>query len=187
MTVSKRTRFEVLKRDQHTCRYCHATDQPLTIDHVTPVALGGTDNPDNLVACCRDCNAGKAAATPDAELVAHVSDDAVRWAAAMALAAQQAQASRDDQEQQLRYFKEHIWDRWLDGKGRPRWLPDDWKDAIRGRLEAGLTMDDLEHAAEATFTTLWVDNRFRYFMGVCRTMNSQRIQAARDLITNGQV
>lgn len=34
MAVSKRTRFEVFRRDDYTCRYCRATDNPLTIDHV---------------------------------------------------------------------------------------------------------------------------------------------------------
>jgi 5-methylcytosine-specific restriction endonuclease McrA len=68
MTVSKRARYEVLRRDNHTCRYCggKAPDVALTVDHVTPVALGGTDGPGNLVAACRDCNAGKAASHPDA-------------------------------------------------------------------------------------------------------------------------
>lgn len=39
MAVTKRTRFEVLRRDNYTCRYCHATDNPLTVDHVVPRAL----------------------------------------------------------------------------------------------------------------------------------------------------
>jgi len=26
MAVSKRTRFEVLRRDNHTCRYCRSTE-----------------------------------------------------------------------------------------------------------------------------------------------------------------
>ena len=61
MAVTKRTRFEVLRRDNYTCRYCRSTEHSLTIDHVTPVALGGSDDPSNLVACCRDCNSGKGA------------------------------------------------------------------------------------------------------------------------------
>ena len=76
MAIPKRTRFEVLRRDNYTCRYCRSTDNPLTIDHVTPVSLGGTDDPSNLVAACRDCNAGKASSSPDAEHVAQVDDDA---------------------------------------------------------------------------------------------------------------
>jgi len=138
------------------------------------------------VACCRDCNAGKATATPDAALVAQVSDDAVRWAAAMALAAQQAQQSRDDQEKQLRHFKEHIWDNWVDYQDKPLSLPGDWKEAILSRLQAGLTMEDLQYAVETAFSKTLVHDKFRYFMGVCRTMTGQRIQAARDLIASGQ-
>ena len=62
MAVTKRVRFEVLRRDNHTCRYCGASapDTTLTVDHVTPVALGGSHDPSNLVAACKDCNAGKA-------------------------------------------------------------------------------------------------------------------------------
>jgi 5-methylcytosine-specific restriction endonuclease McrA len=39
MAVSKRTRYEVLRRDNHACRYCGgiAPDVILTVDHVTPV------------------------------------------------------------------------------------------------------------------------------------------------------
>jgi 5-methylcytosine-specific restriction endonuclease McrA len=93
MPVTKRTRYEVLRRDNHTCRYCGgaAPDTTLTVDHVTPVALGGTDDPANLVAACRDCNAGKASTSPDAALVEDVAQDAVRWAAAIKLAAQNAE------------------------------------------------------------------------------------------------
>ena len=48
MAISKRTRFEVLRRDNYTCRYCRSTESELTLDHVTPVALGGTDEITNL-------------------------------------------------------------------------------------------------------------------------------------------
>ena len=41
MAVSKRLRYEILRRDNHTCRYCgeSAPDVKLTIDHVVPVSL----------------------------------------------------------------------------------------------------------------------------------------------------
>lgn len=32
MAVSKRTRFEVLRRDDYTCRYCRSRENALTID-----------------------------------------------------------------------------------------------------------------------------------------------------------
>jgi hypothetical protein len=63
MAISKRRRFEILRRDGFTCRYCgrSAPDVVLQIDHVTPRALGGSDHPSNLAAACEDCNQGKAA------------------------------------------------------------------------------------------------------------------------------
>lgn len=65
MPVTKRVRFEVLRRDNHTCHYCGARAPEVAIDHVVPVALGGSDNPENLVAACAPCNSGKSSATPD--------------------------------------------------------------------------------------------------------------------------
>jgi hypothetical protein len=62
--ISKRARFYVLKRDQFKCVYCGATPSEtvfLEIDHVRPIAEGGTNHISNLVAACRDCNRGKGA------------------------------------------------------------------------------------------------------------------------------
>lgn len=54
-------RFEILERDEYTCRYCgrSAPSVPLEVDHVTAVVDGGTDDPANLVTCCWSCNRGK--------------------------------------------------------------------------------------------------------------------------------
>jgi hypothetical protein len=61
--LSTRTRFDVFKRDAFTCQYCGATPPAvvLHIDHVHPVALGGTNDKDNLITACAGCNGGKAA------------------------------------------------------------------------------------------------------------------------------
>lgn len=41
MAVSKRLRFEILRRDNFQCRYCgaKAPDATLAVDHVTPKEL----------------------------------------------------------------------------------------------------------------------------------------------------
>lgn len=59
--LSKKIRFEVFKRDRFTCQYCgrQAPEVVLHIDHVVPVAHGGTDDVLNLVTSCVDCNLGK--------------------------------------------------------------------------------------------------------------------------------
>lgn len=45
------------------CAYC-LTPNPTTIDHVIPLALGGTDDEDNRVPCCFVCNAAKGRRDP---------------------------------------------------------------------------------------------------------------------------
>lgn len=89
MSVSKRLRFEILRRDNHTCRYCGASAPgvELEVDHVVPRTLGGLDEPANLTTSCVDCNAGKASVPADAETVEDVGQDALRWSEAMAKAA----------------------------------------------------------------------------------------------------
>src|SRR5690348_498769 len=63
MAISTRTKFEIRKRDGFKCRYCGVTPMGalLHIDHVIAVANGGTDDHENLVTSCRDCNLGKSA------------------------------------------------------------------------------------------------------------------------------
>lgn len=60
-TLPKKTRFEVFKRDSFTCQYCgkSAPEVILEVDHIIPVAEGGTDDVFNLITSCRDCNRGK--------------------------------------------------------------------------------------------------------------------------------
>lgn len=61
--ISKTQRFEVFKRDAFTCQYCgaHPPNCILEVDHIEPVSNGGTNDQDNLVTACFDCNRGKGA------------------------------------------------------------------------------------------------------------------------------
>jgi len=52
----------VWERDRYTCQYCEikiATKADLTTDHVYPESRGGKAVYDNMVTCCRACNAKK--------------------------------------------------------------------------------------------------------------------------------
>lgn len=51
------TRRAVFVRDGHRCQYCGA--QAESIDHVVPTSRGGGHVWENVVACCRRCNAAK--------------------------------------------------------------------------------------------------------------------------------
>jgi len=61
--LGAKTRFEVFKRDSFTCTYCgaKAPDVLLHVDHILPVAEGGTNELINLATSCQKCNAGKGA------------------------------------------------------------------------------------------------------------------------------
>lgn len=60
-SISKKTRFEVFKRDKFSCAYCgsSAPNVILHIDHIKPVSKGGTNTILNLITACFDCNSGK--------------------------------------------------------------------------------------------------------------------------------
>ena len=59
--ISKKMRFDVLKRDAFTCQYCgkQPPDTVLHLDHIKPVAKGGVNSMLNLVTSCIECNQGK--------------------------------------------------------------------------------------------------------------------------------
>lgn len=172
MAVSKALRYQILRRDNHTCRYCGgvAPDVTLTVDHVLAAALGGTDDPSNLVASCKDCNAGKAATSPDQALVDQVSEEAIRWAKAVRLAADQALQQFEEVKAARGQFKS-AWDAWTYNQGKKRYnfpLPPSWMGSIDSMLTRGLPMELLLECVQITMSrpNVAADQRFKYFCGV---------------------
>lgn len=173
--IPKRVRFEVLRRDGHACRYCGqmAPDVKLTIDHVVPVSLGGTDDPSNLVSACVDCNAGKTSTSPDERIVDDVAADALRWAGAMQRAAEIV-AARDEPRRKYLAAFEKAWAEWhivYRNEKEPLPRPDDWRNSIEMFHKAGLPesmmVDAVAIAGRSKATT---GATFRYFCGVCWRM-----------------
>lgn len=60
-SISTRRRFEIFKRDGFTCQYCgqRPPNTILHLDHIIPVSKGGTNQTENLITACIDCNLGK--------------------------------------------------------------------------------------------------------------------------------
>ena len=58
MSISRRKRKEVYKRDGGKCRRCK-TDKNLTIDHVVPKSMGGHNGITNMQTLCKKCNLNK--------------------------------------------------------------------------------------------------------------------------------
>lgn len=60
--VTPKLRFSILKRDSFKCAYCGGTPDlgyVLHVDHIDPVANGGTTVESNLITACNLCNSGK--------------------------------------------------------------------------------------------------------------------------------
>ena len=189
MAVSKRLRYEILRRDNHTCRYCGgaAPDVVLTVDHVVPTALGGSDDPSNLVAACKDCNAGKTSSSPDAPLVADVADKAVQWGAAITQWAKQRLNDRYERDCYVDQFTD-AWDVWgygpeSDRKQVPK--PAGWKATIWQFYETGLPVEELEDAITISCgrDRVQLDEKFRYMCGIAWKQVEKMHLAARDLAT----
>jgi len=186
MAVSKRTRFEVLRRDGFTCHYCGsgAPDVKLTVDHVVPVALGGSDDPSNLVAACKDCNAGKTSTSPDEVTVAAVAADAARWAAAIKEAAGRQHIADAMQLLRLSDF-EAAWQQWDNGLA---YLPADWRRSVAGWLDSGLRMEELIESLNIALLNRNVTHSgvFAYTGGIARNRIKKLHEAARALLDQGE-
>jgi hypothetical protein len=190
MAVSKRLRYEILRRDNHTCRYCGATapDVPLRVDHVTPVALGGTDTPDNLVTACEPCNSGKSSVPPDAALVTNVDADAFRWAAAMKQAAAEMEARESERDAYHQTFTD-AWNSWHyehNGERRTYELDAEWQSTLDRFRAAGLPASAWPGIVDAAMgsTGVPVSNLFRYACGIGWRHVTELQQRARAILAD---
>lgn len=185
MAISKRLRYEILRRDNHACRYCGGTapDVALTVDHVVPVTLGGRDDPANLVTACRDCNAGKSSMPADSAVVEDVASDALRWSAAMDIVATGRAVARAEANERYDHFLAH-WNNWTYtymGKDKTVALPNAWKRSLDQFLSAGLDMEDIEELIDVAMTAKTRDE-WKYFCGCCWRRISDAQEHARNIV-----
>jgi len=193
MAISRRLRFEILRRDNYTCRYCGASapDVKLTIDHVVPTTLGGSDEPPNLVTACEACNGGKSSIPADAALVDDVNEDAVRWAAAIKAAADEMLADLKRRDAARVQFDE-AWSRWGIGQGsnrKPVPRPDGWEKSVDAFLAAGLPMPVLLDCMQSAMKNkkITADNTFRYMCGIAWKKVKELQDAARKSVESAGV
>lgn len=172
MTISKRTRFEVLRRDEHTCQYCgaRAPEVTLHIDHVEPVALGGSDRPDNLLTACSACNSGKGSIAPDAPLVSGLSDRAAAYALGMVDTMTRFRATVEEGDTYVETF-EDVWNRFsVAGDTVP--MPIDYEATLHRWYRMGVPERVIDLAVKAAMAkemprTMRSDfPRWAYFCGV---------------------
>lgn len=171
MPISKRLRYEVLRRDNHTCQYCggESPDVKLTVDHVIPVALGGGDEPSNLVAACKDCNTGKSSVPPGAPLVEKVSTNAAAYAGVLTHAMTKVRAQMQEEEAYLELFLRKWMNYGINGGESTIPLPAGWETTIRRWHKMGVPIELIQASIEAMvnkYDQLTINSHFRYMCGI---------------------
>lgn len=173
VSLSKRVRFDVFKRDKFTCQYCgqRPPDVMLEVDHVHPICDGGTDEPGNLTTACFACNRGKAGKTlgdvlpaiNELELLAGVQEMLER-AAAMKQSHAVAMAQREAEDTAVATIR--TW--WRTAFGDERYV----EDATLRQFLKRLPLTEISDAVDATEakdsrSNLSYYSCWRYFCGVC--------------------
>ena len=168
MTISKRLRYEILNRDGFACVYCGADAKQLHVDHVMPTALGGSDDPSNLVTSCQDCNLGKASSSPNAEQVAAVDARDIEWRKQVADALDSI-AAEQHLENDLIDEVGKEWESWTwrDRGGNHRQFdrPPGWRNSVRLMLQRGFTPESLAACITIAMEAK-PDDEWSYFCGI---------------------
>ncbi len=167
--LSKKVRFEVFKRDSFTCQYCgaHPPATILHVDHIRPVAEGGTNEIDNLITACQPCNSGKGAIPLEA-----VPDSLTKRKAAIEEREEQIRGYNEVMERRAARLEGETWEvaetlspgAVSEDKGFPR------TDLISiRRFIEKLGFYEVNEAAEIAYSKVRRSEyqRFKYFCGVC--------------------
>ena len=165
--ISKRIRFEIFKRDSFECQYCgaHPPGVLLHVDHITPIAVGGANDIDNLVTACQPCNAGKGAQT-----LSSAPQSLSERAAIVAEREAQLAGYQAVMEARRGRIEDEVWRvaAVLDERATSDGMRRDWLRSVKGFVERIGVFEVLD-AADAARAKCGIpgDRMFRYFCGVC--------------------
>lgn len=188
MAVSRRLRFEILRRDNFTCRYCGsaAPDVVLHVDHVIPVTLGGGDTANNLVTACEDCNQGKGSTTVDMPEVEEVDATAALVERAQRVASERRRMELAKIEGFFDDFEAYYREKVYEAPGGTSSYGPAWTTSVERFMSEGLEPEDLYYyvrvVADACPRKPWP-----YFCGCCWKEITRRQEDARRLIEDGEV
>jgi HNH endonuclease len=190
MSLSVRTRFEIFKRDRFTCAYCGQTPPNVLLecDHVVPRAAGGSDEIENLITACQDCNRGKSSRLLDESFAPTISRETAEDAQE-ALAQAKAYVDAVTAERALfEHLVALVWDGWAKAFGAERvesadgtsWVFNDYQRfpeerSVRSILRR-LPLATVLEAIDITAGRMRRANQdgCRYFYGVCWRMVRER-------------
>lgn len=164
--ISKKTRFEVFKRDGFKCQYCgaHPPGVLLHVDHIVAVAAGGENGIDNLVTACEPCNLGKGARALTA-----VPQSLADKASAVAEREAQLAGYHDVLERQRERIEDDTWRvaEIIEPGSSATGMSRSWLQSVKlfnERLGVHSVMDAAEIARARFYSG---GKMFRYFCGIC--------------------
>lgn len=166
-SISKKLRFDVFKRDRFQCAYCGAHPSEtvlLEIDHIRPVADGGTDEMDNLVTACFNCNRGKGAEplTSVPQSLEEKADEVAEHEAQLRAFYEVLAAKKKRRDDELWEIANH----YMDAYGESRILRS-YMASIRKFIDL-LNFYEVQEAMELACNRMDdCHSAFRYFCGVC--------------------
>lgn len=167
--LSKKTRFEVFKRDGFVCQYCgaHPLAAILHVDHIVAVADGGGDDMDNLVTSCQPCNLGKAA-----RALSSIPQTLQDKAAEVAEREEQLMGYQAVLQSKRDRLEDEAWGiaAVLDPNSERDGFRTDWLISIKKFLDK-LGYHDVHDSAEMAIARIgyFGPARFKYFCGICWT------------------
>lgn len=166
-SVSKKTRFDVFKRDSFKCQYCgsHPPSVILHVDHIKPVADGGGNEIDNLVTACESCNLGKGA-----RLLSAIPETLAKKSASIAEREAQLLGYQEILEAKRDRIEDELWrvaDE-LEPNSSTKGMSRDWAASIR-RFNEKLGVHECLDAVETARNRYPRGGKqaFLYFCGVC--------------------
>lgn len=167
LTISKKKRFEIFKRDDFCCAYCgkRPPQATLEVDHINPVANGGTNDPSNLITACFDCNRGKSD-----RLLTSVPESLADKAARIKECEEQLAEYRKILDQQKDRIESDCWNviHSIFGENRNE-IRSDWFASVK-RFLADLDLDLVVEAGEIAGSRMNFNSdhkKFTYFCGIC--------------------
>lgn len=176
--MNKKLRFEIFKRDNFTCQYCgrQTPNVVLEVDHIIPRAEGGTDDPNNLITACFDCNRGKGKIKLSKSAI---KDNRAEETQEMIELEEQIKeyekAMRSKKAAETRRVNK-INKAWLDYSDNKYELNDSGLSTIRNFLRS-LTSSEIIEAIEIASKRIpitQIEQRFKYFCGICHNRIAQK-------------
>lgn len=165
-SISKKLRFDVFKRDAFACQYCgaHPPKAILHVDHINPVANGGSNNINNLITACDCCNLGKGA-----RLLSDIPKSLKDKAAEVAEREEQIKGYNDILMQKMVRIENEAWDvaAAIEGVEFVETFNSSNLESIKVFLDRLPFPDVLQAARKSNARIRCGVDRFKYFCGIC--------------------